>query len=121
MSMPDSTCVCGVALGIGVEHVVVVDLDIERVLADELEVRQPPASAGMGVDHRADEIAVVVVALAVAGNAGVGVDADQAEPAVEPHRLDRGDRRLSTLARRQVLWLRILLFGHLVSLFRPIA
>ena len=75
--MPESTCTCGARCGIGVEHVVVVDLDVERILADELQVRQAPAATGVRVDHRADQIAVVIVALAVAGDAGVGIDADE--------------------------------------------
>jgi len=63
------------ALFIGIEHVVEVDLDGQRILADQSQVGQASAAI-IGPDHRTRCIAVGA-AFAIAADARIGVDADQ--------------------------------------------
>nr|WP_248306173.1 hypothetical protein [Devosia oryzisoli] len=79
------------------EHVVVMDAHRQRVLADELQVRQTPAAGGVTLDDRAGMVAVQVATLAIAGNPAISVDADQAEARVQPHRPDSGDSGLTMM------------------------
>ena len=90
----------------GVEHVVVVDAEGERVLADQGEVRQAAAARGMQLDDGAHEVAVIVPALAIAGNAGIGIHPHEAEAVVEPHCLDAGDGDRAARSRRRCCKLR---------------
>ncbi len=73
------------------EHVVVVDADGQRVLADQPQMRQAAAAGGVGGDGGAHMRAVDVTAFAIAGDTGIGIDADEAEAAVEPHGVDVGN------------------------------
>ncbi len=77
------------ALLIGIEHVVEMDLDRQRVLADQAQMRQPPAAI-VEIDHRAGH-RPVALAFAETADARIGVDADQGLRALEVHRLDGGD------------------------------
>ena len=76
------------ALGIGVEHVVEVHLNGQRVLAEQAQVGEPAAF------ERGDDVSgegAVGAAGAVAGDAGVGLDLDQGAGVFHLHGFDGGD------------------------------
>ena len=76
------------ALRIGVKHVVEVDLNRQRVFADQSQVGQ--AWAFQGGDGGAG-IRPAAVTLAIAVDAGVGLDLDQRALIVQFQRLDGSD------------------------------
>src|ERR1019366_2386700 len=77
------------ALRVGIEHVVEVYLDGERIFADQSEIRQA-AGAVVGRDYGPGD-GTGGVALAIPGQTGVRIDADKRPSVFELQRLDPGD------------------------------
>lgn len=89
MSIPPSTRIWRPRCGVRIEHVVEVNLDLQRVFSDQAEMREP-ARAIIGGDDSARDWSYGA-AFAVSRDSGVRIDPDQRVAFFELHGLDRSD------------------------------